>query len=147
MRGIIFSVGFVVVVILGAIISLALQTDPQEQLWGEWELVHHRVEKAVRRPKVNQLDYSIGHRLSPHQCERWTFDTQNGLSLIDPSGKRIQAGWSLKSRGDLLEITGLSGVRDLTIEYLDHQKMVLYYHSDLQIRGVVKMTLRKVSGL
>lgn len=146
MRRIIIAVGVVFAVILGSILILSFRTSPLDHLAGNWVLVHHKVEKVVHRPKVKRLKEKFTSGFIPHKCEQWMFDDRQGLCLTDTEGKQIKARWSLKSRGDLLEVKGIDGgIRDLIIERVDNQSMVLYYHSDLQIKGIIKMTLHKVS--
>ncbi len=148
MREIKASVLVVLMVIVASTLALSMRTSPHKHIEGTWVLSDHKVEKVVHRTRssartVNGKTTTI---FIPHECARWEFDKNQQLYVTDYQGRRAKANWSLKSRGDLLEIKCMGGkLQDLTIERLDDTEMVLYYHSDLQIRGIIKMTLKKIS--
>lgn len=143
------------VLIVGFVVLIHFSPSPESQILGSWQELAWEYEKVDKQTNDHSqgegyqdissyVKSTIGYHLIVHKAETWTFL---------PDGKlRLQGGdfeetvsWRIKGRGHILELRH----DDNTIEHynltdLGNQTMVLNFESDLQVRGIAKLTFKKI---
>lgn len=143
----VFGTGFLLFFVL-----INATHSPEQQILGEWKEMaweYEMVDKADNDiTHYSQVsDYvknSMGQSLVIHKAEVWTFMPQGKLKLSG-NDREETVTWRMKGRGHILELKH----EDNTIEHynlteLDNNKMVLNFDSDMQVRGVAKLTFEKL---
>ncbi|MBN7810706.1 lipocalin family protein [Algoriphagus sp. H41] len=130
---------------------LSTQPSPQSRILGDWKEVSWEYEKADN-PDDGGFDFritdhiksQIAENLIIHQAEIWSFGADESLHMSGKNNSK-SSRWKLKGRGNVLKI---SGAEDQTEHYkiqeLTPSRMVLHFNSDMQVRGIVKMTFEKI---
>lgn len=136
--------------------TVLLKTETPEQLIsGKWETVGWEFER------INRNTATLDHKLLEHnrnelysnrmfhKGKEWEFCTQNVLMLKqDESLNDRKINWFLKGRGHILELKYPNGKNEsYHVHILTKDAMVVYYNFDLEKRGSVKITLKKIQEL
>lgn len=132
---------------------LSLQESPTTYILGEWKEVSWEYEKLDSIiENDNTFDYKltdhiknqISENLIIHKAETWKFTEDKTLEM---QGSDIQKSlqWTLKGRGNILQIDGSDLVEHYAIQELSANRMVLYFNFEMQVRGIVKMTFEKIN--
>jgi len=126
--------------------------SPENLIVGKWKEVAWNFERInVDSAKLdgNLLSYQkkeLYNNMMIHQAEEWEFCNKKQLTLKskDPFEEK-KLKWFLKGRGNILELKyGNNTVESYQVHKLTKDTMVIYYNFDLQMRGSVKITLKKV---
>lgn len=133
-----------------AVISKGGSTE--ELIVGKWEEVSWKYEKVEGHSDpywLTEIDdkqkYEISQGLIIHQAEVWEFDKDRNLKLIGGNQQEEKVNWKVKGRGNVLELQHENLVlEDYQIQEITEDSLVIHFNSDLQVRGIVKMTFRKV---
>ncbi|MNY56860.1 hypothetical protein D3C86_1929840 [compost metagenome] len=81
-----------------------------------------------------------------HESENWTFRKNYTIKLHEQAGKEYQAKWRLKDRGRILTLLNEDGTSEVySVERLKKDELVLHFDTDVHARGIVKITLKKIS--
>ncbi|WP_425639894.1 hypothetical protein ACPUEN_09080 [Algoriphagus yeomjeoni] len=132
---------------------LSLQESPTSNILGEWKEISWEYEKldSILR-KDNSFDYmvtdhikeQISENLIIHKAETWKFTDDETLEM---QGSETQKSlhWTLKGRGNILQIDGANLMEHYEIQELSSDRMVLHFNFDMQVRGIVKMTFEKIN--
>jgi len=152
MKKLAFTYGFIVLLLLGSCVVLTRQASPEQLLMGQWEEVSWELEKVRADDRLNDWALTQGQKreiyeqMRMHDAEIWTFDTEKRLILSKPDASEEILNWNIKGRGHILELKQAGAkIEDFQVHELTDDRMVLYFNFDLQIRGVVKMTFKKLS--
>lgn len=142
----------ILIVLLCSSTILIKGDSPEDLIVGKWEEVDWNFERInVDSTKVNDefLDYQkeeLYDNMMIHQGEEWEFFPKKKLTLKpkdQSQEKKIK--WFLKGRGNILELKyGDNVVESYQVHKLTKDTMVIYYNFDLQMRGSVKITFKKV---
>tara|TARA_B100000989_G_C19427772_1_gene421577 strand:+ start:358 stop:852 length:495 start_codon:yes stop_codon:yes gene_type:complete len=144
--------------ILCLIIYQALKfhgNDPEKLLIGNWQEVSRSYAKIddPKKSLIGWLDVIEGKindeankNIIVHDTETWRISSKGQLALEKESGHEHLA-WKLKGRGHILELAYNNSLSEYySIQEISDDKMVLYYNTDLQVRGIVKMVFEKIKG-
>lgn len=131
--------------------SLAVNTNlsPEELIIGKWKEVSWEYEKVTGDSKDEletneEYQDEIYKNLVIHKAETWEFNEKGKLFL---HGKNTveDLKWSIKGRGHILELKHRDDRKeDFQIDEIGKDKLVLYFYFDLQMRGIVKITFKKI---
>ncbi|MEQ8337050.1 MAG: hypothetical protein RIA62_06875 [Cyclobacteriaceae bacterium] len=141
--------------ILFVVIHQALKfhgNDPEELLIGNWQEVSRSYER-IDDPKktlfawIGASDDEKHHEVTreiAHDGDIWHIEQQGQLSLNNKDYGHKNVIWKLKGRGNILELVYNNTTSEVySIQEITDDKMVLYFNTDLQVRGIVKMVFEK----
>lgn len=143
------SYGIVVILFLlsSSFMVLTRMESPELLLAGKWQEVEWEYERTNHTKDRQEVVISgeqkkeICSQLIIHNDPEWEFDVDQRILTI---GDKEQLSWSIKGRGHLLELNGVKGTENYQIVELTQDKLVLYVNFDLQIRGIIKMTFKRI---
>lgn len=126
--------------------------SPEKLIVGKWEEVAWDFERInVDSTKLDGklLSYQkkeLYNNMMIHQAEEWEFYPKKELTLKPKDlSETKKVKWFLKGRGNILELKyGNNAVESYQLHKLTKDTMVIYYNFDLQMRGSVKITFKKV---
>ena len=124
----------------------------EELIVGKWEEVSWKYEKVEGHSDpywLTEIDdrqkFEISQGLIIHQAEVWEFDRNRNLKLFGANLSEEKVNWKVKGRGNILELQHENLVlEDYQIQEITEDSLVIHFNSDLQVRGIVKMTFKKV---
>jgi hypothetical protein len=115
-----------------------------EQAW-EYEKVYNRKDQlAIESDTISQsVKDQLGKHLLIHSAEKWNFTPNGQLVLIGlDTVKTVQ--WKLKGRGHILELEYDNEIIEhYNLTELNSNQMVLNFDSDMQIKGIAKLTFNR----
>jgi hypothetical protein len=128
-------------------------SGPEQMIAGTWHELSWEYEK-VNTPADKQrlkdgdtiaqsVKDQLGKHLMIHSAETWKFQPDGTLILEGRHAVKI-IRWKLKGRGHILELEH----RDHTVEHynltaLTREKMILNFDSDMQVKGIAKLTFHR----
>lgn len=147
-----FAYSLILIVLLCCGTVLIKGDSPEELIVGKWEEVDWNFERInVDSTEVNSnlLAYQkdeLYNNMIIHQGEEWKFCPKKELTLTPKDhSEEKKIKWYLKGRGNILELRyGNNVVESYQVHKLTKDTMVIYYNFDLQMRGSVKITFKKV---
>ncbi|MPR33592.1 hypothetical protein [Salmonirosea aquatica] len=129
-------------------------SSPSQQIVGTWEEVSWEYEKAdkdqydsVMTGEViaDTLQRLIARDRIIHQAETWRFLPNGKLLLTSLRGTRKAAQWTLKGRGHVLFMWyNQESEESYDIAKITPDELVLHFHTDMQVRGIAKITFKKI---
>lgn len=123
----------------------------EELILGEWAEKQWKYEKVYYRNDMEFVDNAISEtdKISAqdgiifHFAEEWEF-LESGKFLFSTNQVTKSARWAIKGRGDILEIRHGDGMCErYTISKLSPHQMVLHFHTDIQVKGITKLTFER----
>lgn len=135
--------GFVI-----SIVNAITLISPVKSIEGSWKEVSWEYDKYESPSATKQISDAIKAEISKeliiHEAEIWNFSPNGNLNLI--AEKKDQSlSWTMKGRGNILKLSHNSNkIEHYNIQLLDNDKMVLYFNTDIQAKGIVKMTFEKI---
>lgn len=162
MRLIILVYGIFALFLTGSIYILANTSSYEQSIIGQWEEVSWEFEKSDHpTDSLLQLDdfqkAEICKNLTLHQAEIWEFKPGKQISLYNKKKHPIQhLEWTIKGRGNILKIQHTDqdyrhplihnlATETYQIQEIHNDTMVMHFNFDLQVRGIVKMTFKRVT--
>jgi len=148
-RLIYFSVFFIGVASFMMLISAT--PDPERQILGEWKEVKWEYEKvnltdengAALLHIPDEVKRSIGQHLVIHEAETWTF-LPNGRLRLSSETMEKEVTWRMKGRGHILQIKyDRNTTENYVVERLKDGTLCLQFETDIQARGIAKLTFEK----
>jgi sporulation protein YlmC with PRC-barrel domain len=134
---------------------LSYSITPEKTIAGEWEEMEWEYEKVnkvgdsviLNSTNTSNLKELLGKELIIHEAENWIFSENGELVLKEGENSKI-VSWRIKGRGHVLKIK----YNNDTIEYynitkLTDDELVLNFDSNIQARGIAKLTFRKISNI
>lgn len=126
--------------------------SPEHLIIGSWKEHSWEYEKAystatlkvMNRDTISQsVKDQLGRHLMIHSAETWDFHPDGSLELHGADTvKRVK--WRLKGRGHILELEYADRVIEhYNLTELDRNTMVLNFDSDIQVKGIAKLTFNK----
>lgn len=126
--------------------------SPENQILGTWNERSWEYEKAYSRAAREALNNDtisqnvrdkLGKHLVIHSAETWKFNP-DGTLLLHGVDTTKEVKWKLKGRGHILELEYADSVIEhYNLTELNDSKMVLNFDSDIQVRGIAKLTFDK----
>jgi len=140
-------------VMSGLILGRNAVVNPEQLIIGTW------TEKAWEYEKVNTIrdlkeltrtdtmaqtvKDQLGKHLLIHSAEVWEF-RESGLLVLKGKNSEKIARWKLKGRGHVLELEYEDKVKEhYNLTELTENNMVLNFDSDIQVKGIAKLTFDK----
>lgn len=128
--------------------------SPEHLLLGKWEELSWEYEKIDPLPEdtgsigiIDQQQKSeISQDLVIHKAEKWEFSPLGEIKLYKQDGTVESLGWRVKGRGHILKLIHTSKNEHYQIQRLTSNQMEIHFNSDLQARGIVKMTFQKTQN-
>lgn len=134
--------------LFGSIVTLYVQPGPEAVILGKWQESAWEYEKVDKidgkeKPEAHQIRDQHTENLVIHEAETWQFLPDKKLKLIGKNKEEI-VEWHIKGRGNILELKHSSNmVEHYNLTELTPDKMVLNFESDIQVRGIAKLTFEK----
>ncbi|GHB70776.1 hypothetical protein [Persicitalea jodogahamensis] len=129
-------------------------SSPDRLILGRWEEVDWQYEKVNAHSNGQTLPgqvieddarQRIASGLIIHKAEKWQFLPDGTLRLSDGSAIKNAVRWSLKGRGHVLMMQYDQALEEsYTIAKLTESEMVLHFHTDIEVRGIAKITFKKI---
>lgn len=122
----------------------------EELIVGTWEETKWKYEKngdeEVQTYQMGKEDAVGGQPYRIHQAETWTFLKGGKLNLLC-KGNCVQATWSIKGRGNILQIRYSDNYTEsYQLTELATDRMELNYECDAQAKGIAKLNFKKIGG-
>ncbi|MFD2743898.1 MULTISPECIES: hypothetical protein [Sphingobacterium] len=140
-------VGMLLIASLLVVIHVA---SPEKMIVGEWKEAGWYFEKPDYRLKERNfaqvleqnVRIEILDKLEILHVNRWIFKEDGTLEVDDTSVANMT--WSIKGRGHILEISrNGTPIESFQIQTLDNDQMELHLNLDIQIKGVIKILLKR----
>ncbi|WP_100612446.1 hypothetical protein [Confluentibacter lentus] len=140
-----------VLLVVGFIISIVntmVLVSPTEHIEGSWKEISWEYEKSENanfdKKISNAIKTEICKELIIHEAEVWNFLSGGNLELTSDTNNETLS-WTMKGRGNILELSHKTNkIEHYNIQVLNNDKMVLYFSTDIQAKGIVKMTFEKI---
>jgi hypothetical protein len=144
----VFGLGIVLFVTL-----ISMSKSPELEIEGESSELTWEYEKADKNETTTQ-DFTsisnyvkdlIGENLVIHKAEKWKF-YPNGKLILEGNGYEKEVSWSMKGRGNILEIKyDDQNVEHYNLTELSSDKLVLNFDTDTHTRGIARLTFVKTN--
>lgn len=130
---------------------LTRDVSPDKLIVGKWEEVSWEFEKVDYERE--QLLFSdddfqrneICKDMLIHKAEVWDFREDGKLLLIGKDQTSEVLDWHIKGRGHILVLKhGDDRIESFQIQDISKDSFVIHFGFDLQVKGIVKMTFKKV---
>lgn len=146
-----FAYGVIAFLLLCSCVILIREESPEQLLVGKWQEVSWEIERVNSEDVKNNAE-SVGWQKQEicgdmiiHDAEIWEFDTKKQLTLTKQDDSVEKLKWNVKGRGHILELKHSDKkIEDFQVHELTKDTLVIYFNFDLQVRGIVKMTFKKV---
>ncbi|WP_333695690.1 hypothetical protein [Flavobacterium sp.] len=123
--------------------------SPEKTIVGNWSELSWEYERVNLNesnqtkeisPEVKKI---IGQHLLIHEAEVWQFLPNGKLILKAGTEERI-VDWKIKGRGHILQLKYENNIiENYNLTELGAHKMVLNFDSEIQARGIAKLTFEK----
>ncbi len=137
---------------LGMLWIMGQLESPEQQILGKWNEHSWEYEKAYSRAALRIMNRDtvaqsvkdqLGKHLIIHSAETWDFNP-DGTLMLHGTDTTKQVKWKLKGRGHILELEYADKVIEhYNLTELDKNTMVLNFDSDIQVKGIAKLTFNK----
>ncbi len=123
--------------------------NPEKAILGQWTESAWEYERVNSRADKQHWEM-LGKRetgMVIHKAETWSFLPNGKLILSKGNDYQVDtASWSIKGRGNVLEIRYDNGWREhYDLTRLTAEQMTLNFELDTQIKGVAKLTFDKLN--
>lgn len=149
------AIVYIVILLFGAFGMLWIMgqlESPEQQILGTWNEHSWEYEKAYSRATLRSMNCDtvsqsvkdqLGKHLIIHSAETWNFNP-DGTLMLHGSDTTKQVKWKLKGRGHILELEYADKVIEhYNLTELSKNTMVLNFDSDIQVKGIAKLTFNK----
>lgn len=117
-------------------------TTPENAFLGEWRELEWDYESLHDKKKLlgvfmnrNNANQEVSDEdIRIYTAESWRFKPNGVLELVK-DGEETTVQWSIKGRGNILEITDGEITEHYDITTLDEDKIELNYVSEIQVKG------------
>jgi len=152
MKALFIYIAMLVFAFLGMILVFDHVESPEQLILGSWKEHSWEYEKAyspatlkvMNRDTISQsVKDELGRHLIIHSAEIWDFNP-DGTLVLHGSDTTKQVKWKLKGRGHILELEYANRVIEhYNLTELNENTMVLNFDSDIQVKGIAKLTFNK----
>lgn len=141
----IYLLSFVVIVTTITLV-LSKSTPPNMEIVGVWEETSWKYEKLPVKSNEyidDAIKSDITEGLIIHEAETWEF-LPNGEVLLSSEDRKKKLEWTLKGRGHILKLKYPDFKNEhYNLYKINDKEMELHFQSDIQARGIVKLTFKK----
>lgn len=146
------TVGLGLVTLVMTLLLTGCGEHPEVLLAGRWRESGWEYEKFASKPVAEDkwidgidLPGFADRRVVRHEAEYWEFLPGGGLVIAKRDGSRLHARWRLKGRGHVLTVRGPEeGFEVYDVKGLDHNELVLNYDVGMEVRGIARLTFRRI---
>ncbi|WP_100615980.1 hypothetical protein [Confluentibacter citreus] len=136
-------VGFII-----SIINTMVLVSPTKHIEGSWKEISWEYEKSENinadKKISDAIKTEICKELIIHEAEVWNFSSNGNLELTSDINNEMLS-WTMKGRGNILELShNTNKIEHYNIQVLNNDQMVLYFSTDIQAKGIVKMTFERI---
>lgn len=125
--------------------------NPEVSIEGEWkELVWIYENVDPNDPNISNYKNVAGYvknvagqDLIIHKAEKWKF-LPNGKLQLSGNDYFKEINWTLKGRGNVLELKYDNNVEYYDLTELSDNKLVLNFETEIQTRGIACLTFEKI---
>ncbi|MCF8714531.1 hypothetical protein JM658_06770 [Joostella atrarenae] len=146
---VIYLLSFTLIIVTIALV-LKSSTSPNKEIVGVWEETSWRYEKLpVKNNKYidEAIKKDITAGLIIHEAETWEF-LPNGEVLLSSDDIKKKLEWRLKGRGHILKLKYPDFKNEhYNLYKINDKEMELHFQSDIQARGIVKLTFKKKEAI
>ncbi|RAR47079.1 hypothetical protein [Flavobacterium lacus] len=140
----------VFLVIVATIITLmSFSQSPEKKIIGQWNELSWEYERVNKVGDTNNKEITddvkkiIGQHLLIHEAETWQF-LSNGKLLLKAGSTERLVDWKIKGRGNILQLKYDDNViENYNLTELGSNTMILNFDSEIQARGIAKLTFEK----
>jgi hypothetical protein len=141
----VISLGLMCIAVMGSTAK-----NPAGLITGEWKELSWEYEK-VNKADTERVHYKeisdevkelMDEKLVIHTSETWQFLPNGKLKLHTAKGHKTLS-WKLNGRGNLLEIKDEKAKESYNISELNDTLLVINFDTDLEVRGIAKLTFIK----
>ncbi|UPQ77877.1 hypothetical protein M0M57_09560 [Flavobacterium azooxidireducens] len=140
----------VFLVIVATIFTLmSFSQSPEKKIVGQWNEKSWEYERVNKVGDTNSKEITddvkkiIGQHLLIHEAETWQF-LPNGKLLLKAGSTERLVDWKIKGRGHILQLKYDDNVvENYNLTELDNNTMILNFDSEIQARGIAKLTFEK----
>lgn len=138
---------------LGFFTAVNSVPSPETSILGRWEeqkWEYEKVDKKGRDPEnfkyiSEEVKHLIGQNLVIHKAETWIFMPGGKVRLIGENTDKTVM-WRLLGRGHILQFKyDNDTIENYDLTELDENTMVVNFDTDIQARGIAKLTFKKVN--
>ncbi len=136
------------------LVLMSNASSPDQQILGTWQEVSWEYEKVDRegyeplQPGAAITDTMrglIARDRIIHKAETWQFRPDGTLFLSGKPEQGRAAQWALKGRGHVLFMHyNQRNEESYDITKLTQDELILNFHTDMQVRGIAKITFKKI---
>ena len=144
MRLLIGFFGLFTLLLLVSAIELYKSLSPEKLLVGKWQETSWEYAKVNHNGDLKNFQLPTDHKdeiyknFVIHDSEIWEFDRNGSLILSGTQNPKERLRWSLKGRGNVLELThNNQGIENYQIQQITNGSLVIHFNIDLQVRGIV----------
>ena len=128
--------------------------SPERLIMGTWNERQWQYEKVNAPSDLKKLQAQdtmaqsvkdqLGKHLVVHSAEVWEFKRE-GLLVLHGRDTTKEVRWKLKGRGHILELEYANKVIEhYNLSELTSTNMALNFDSDIQVKGIAKLTFNKL---
>ena len=137
--------------LMSFVVMIQAAPSPETLILGEWKELKWEYEKVNKiEDTLNYKDISeevknkIGQHLIIHQAENWRFLPNKRIVLIGENSIK-HASWRIRGRGHILQLKydDNNSIENYNITELSEEHMVLNFDSNIQAKGIAKLTFEK----
>jgi hypothetical protein len=128
---------------------MSFSQSPEKKIVGLWSEKSWEYERVNKVGDTNSKEITddvkkiIGQHLLIHEAETWQFLPNGKLLLKSGSTERL-VDWKIKGRGHILQLKYDDNiVENYNLTELDNNTMILNFDSEIQARGIAKLTFEK----
>lgn len=130
-------------------VLLIVPDDPEQMLTGKWREVsweYERLDQPGGRDMADDVRERVGKTLVIHKSEYWEFFPDRTVALMHKNGAR-KVKWRLTGRANVLRLEyDRKIVEHYNITRLSPETLVLNFETDIQARGIAKLTFQKLNS-
>lgn len=136
------------------LVMISATPVPEALIQGEWKEMNWKYEtikkgkdESARQQLISEeVKRKIGQHLVIHTAETWRFLPDHKLELRKGPEVHI-VDWTIKGRGHVLQLRyNENSVEHYNIVTLSNNIMQLNFDTDVQARGIAKLTFRRVNN-
>lgn len=139
---------------VGLVVLLtASSPSPDTLLTGTWQEVsweYEKVDQAIKTDNLTEKQIAenikrlIDQDLMVHRAEKWNFSPNGILQLLSANAPARPLNWKMKGRGHILVLHYDDRMEEsYTVAELNENRMVLHFYTELQARGIAKITFTR----
>ncbi|MBX3165303.1 MAG: hypothetical protein KF900_12580 [Bacteroidetes bacterium] len=145
-------ISFFAVGIIGFLLILKATPNTEKRILGEWKEIKWEYDKVNTRQQTKlafmpeEIKDMVGKQLIIHEAETWLFNPNGTLTLFGRNSEKT-VEWRLKGRGHILQLKHTDNrTEQYNIDILNGKTLVLNFESNMEVRGIAKLTFNKSGG-